>query len=402
MSRSRRSACPERVAPTRAWAKEAVFPAERFAGAARRGPEMRSTGEVMAGARPPSAAYARALRAAGRSSRGGKIGPPLQESRAGATVSPMSDILDVIDEATAAGEKVAVATVVSTIRSAPRQPGAKMVVRESGRFVGSVSGGCVEADVVERARRIFGGDEAAVVHYGVADSDAWEVGLSCGGEIDVWLEVADPELWREVGALLDEDGYGMLYTNTATGEKRLERGLLESTGLREDGIFAEVVEGPLRVVIFGAAEAAEHLCAYGKQLGWRTTVVDARPALATPERVPSADEVIKAWPDQVVDRIDERTVVVTLSHEERLDIPAVAAALERNARYVGAIGAKRTQERRRAALSEQGFSQADLDRIHGPAGIDLGGRSPAQIALAIAAEIVAVTSGGLKKDLAPA
>ena len=129
-------------------------------------------------------------------------------------------------------------------------------------------------------------------------------------------------------------------------------------------------------------------------------MIDARPALATPERVPSADEIIKAWPDQVLDRIDERTVVVTLSHEERLDIPAIAAALERKARYIGAIGAKRTQERRRNALIEQGFSESDIDRIHGPAGLDLGGRSPAQVALAIAAEIVSVTSGGAKKKAA--
>jgi xanthine dehydrogenase accessory factor len=277
-----------------------------------------------------------------------------------------------------------------------------MIVRESGRFSGSVSGGCVEADVVERARQIFAGEEARRVHYGVTDGEAWEVGLSCGGEIDVWVEEADPGLWSDIRALLDADGYGMLYTDTNTGEKRLERGILEETGLREDGIFAEVVEGPLHVVIFGAAEAAEHLCSYGKNLGWRTTVVDARPALATPERVPSADRVVKAWPDEVADLIDERTIVVTLSHEERLDIPAIAAALQRNARYVGAIGAKRTQERRLAALSEQGFSDADLARIHGPAGLDLGGRSPAQVALAIAAEIVSVTSGGGKKDRAKA
>ena len=172
--------------------------------------------------------------------------------------------------------------------------------------------------------------------------------------------------------------------------------MLEQTGLRDDGVFAEVVEGPLRVVIFGAAEAAEHLCAYGRQLGWRTTVVDARPALATPRAHPERrTRSIKAWPDEVVDRIDERTAVVTLSHEERLDIPAVAAALERRARYIGAIGARRTQERRRAALGEQGFSEAELDRIHGPAGLDLGGRSPAQVALAIAAEIVAVTAATL-------
>ena len=312
----------------------------------------------------------------------------------------MEEHRDVI-EATAAGDRVVLATVIDTIRSAPRQPGAKMVVREDGTFTGSVSGGCVEADVVERARQVFAGEEARRVHYGVSDGEAWEVGLSCGGEIDVWVEEADPALWRDNQALLDEDGYGMLYTDTSTGEKRLERGVLESTGLRDDGVFAEVVEGPLRVVVFGAAAAAEPLCAYGRQLGWRTTVVDARPALATPDRVPSADEIVQAWPDQAADRIDERTVVVTLSHEERLDVPAIAEALRRNARYVGAIGAKRTQERRRAALLEQGFSEDDISRIHGPAGLDLGGRDPAQVALAIAAEIVAVTSGGLARGKAP-
>ena len=313
------------------------------------------------------------------------------------------NVLEAIDEATAAGEKIVVATVIDTIRSAPRQPGAKMAVRESGTFTGSVSGGCVEADVVERAKQIFAGEEPRRVHYGVTDGEAWEVGLSCGGEIDVWVEQADPDLWSDIRSLLDSDGYGTLYTDTSTGEKRLERGVLDETGLREDGVFAEVIEGPLRVVVFGAAEAAEHLCSYGKQLGWRTTVVDARPALATSERIPSADVVIKAWPDEVAEElIDERTVVVTLSHEERLDIPAVAEALRRKARYVGAIGARRTQERRLAALTERGFSEADLARIHGPAGLDLGGRAPAQVALAIAAEIVAETSGGRKKGKAAA
>ena len=310
------------------------------------------------------------------------------------------EILDAIDAATANGEKAAVATVVATIRSAPRQPGAKLVVTEGGKLVGSVSGGCVEADVAARAQELFDGGAPALVHYGVTDSDAFEVGLSCGGEIDVWLEQADPGLWRDVRALLDAGEYGMLYTNTETGEKRLERGTLERTELREDGVFAEQVEGPLRVMIFGAAEAAEHLAAYGKQLGWHTTVVDARKALATRERIPSADEIVNAWPDEVIDRIDERTVVVTLSHEERLDIPAVAAALERNARYVGAIGAKRTAERRRARLQELGVPDSDIDKIHGPAGLDLGARSPAQVALAIAAEIVAETSGGRKQDAA--
>jgi xanthine dehydrogenase accessory factor len=311
-------------------------------------------------------------------------------------------VLDAIDGAAASGEQVAVATVVSTWGSAPRQPGAKYVVTEGGRYVGSVSGGCVESDVAERAKKIFAGEPANLIHYGVSDDDAFEVGLSCGGKIDVWLERAEPELWREIRTVLENDEYAMLFTNTETGEKRLEKGVLEQTGLRDDGVFAEVVEGPLRVLIFGAPEAAEHLCAYGKQLGWRTTVVDSRAALVTPERLPSADEIIKAWPDEVLDRIDERTAVVTLSHEERLDVPAVAAAIQRGARYIGAVGAKRTAERRRAALVEQGFSEAEIDRIHGPAGLDLGGRAPAQVALAIAAEIVAETSGGVKKKNAAA
>ena len=306
-------------------------------------------------------------------------------------------VLDAIDAAAARGEQAAVATVISTWGSAPRQPGAKYVVTEGGRYVGSVSGGCVESDVAERAKKIFAGEPANLIHYGVSDDDAFEVGLSCGGKIDVWLERAEPELWREIRAVLDGDEYATLFTNTETGEKRLEKGVLEQTGLRDDGVFAEVVEGPLQVLIFGAPEAAEHLCAYGKQLGWHTTVVDSRAALVTPERLPSAGEIVKGWPDQVLDRIDERTVVVTLSHEERLDIPAVAAALRQGARYIGAVGAKRTAERRREALAEQGFSEAEIGRIHGPAGLDLGGRAPAQVALAIAAEIVAETSGGVKK-----
>jgi xanthine dehydrogenase accessory factor len=306
-------------------------------------------------------------------------------------------ILDAIEAAAERGEQAAVATVVATYGSAPRQPGAKYVVTEGGTYVGSVSGGCVESDVAERAQQVFAGEPANLIHYGVSDDDAFEVGLSCGGKIDVWLERADPEVWREIRSVLDSDEYATLYTNTETGEKRLEKGVLEQTGLRDDGVFAEVVEGPLRLLIFGAPEAAEHLCAYGKQLGWRTTVVDARKALVTRERLPSADEIVNAWPDEILDRIDERTAVVTLSHEERLDIPAVAAALEKRARYIGAVGAKRTAERRRARLADQGFSDEQIARIHGPAGLDLGGRAPAQVALAIAAEIVSVTSAGGRK-----
>ena len=300
-------------------------------------------------------------------------------------------LLDAIEAAAAAGEQAAVATVVATIRSAPRQPGAKLVVTDRGRLVGSVSGGCVEADVAERARGLFAGGAPELVRYGVADEQAWEVGLACGGEIDVFLDRADPPLWRSVRALLDAEQEGTLFTDTATGAKRLEPGVVEETRLREDGVFVEALEQPLRLVVFGATDAAEHLCAFGRRLGWRTTVVDARPGLLTAERIPSAGELLRAWPDDVAARIDARTAVVSTTHEERLDLPALAAALRGGARYIGAIGSRRTQARRRERLAEQGFSEPELDRIHGPAGLDLGGREPAEIALAIAAEIVSST-----------
>lgn len=304
----------------------------------------------------------------------------------------MRELLEAVEQAEAAGEKTALATVVATIRSAPRQPGAKLLVREDGSFLGSVSGGCVEADVVERAKAILAGAEPELVHYGIADRDAWEVGLSCGGELDVWLEPVDAALWRAVATMLAERGHGMLYTDTRSGSKRLESGLLGETALGGDGVFAEFLEPPLRVVIFGAVEAAEHLCAYGRELGWATTVIDARSALASRARLPSAGEIINAWPEALEALVDQRSAVVTLSHEERFDIPALAAALRAGARYIGAIGSRRTQQRRLEALGAQGFSAAELERIHGPAGLDLGGRSPAQIALSIAAEIVAETS----------
>jgi xanthine dehydrogenase accessory factor len=159
-------------------------------------------------------------------------------------------------------------------------------------------------------------------------------------------------------------------------------------------ILAELVGPPLRLVIFGAVDVAEALCAYARVLGWRTVVVDPRPGLATRERLPSADDVVVAWPDtdEVASLIDDRTAVVSLVHEERLDVPGMATALRRGAFYVGALGSKRAQEKRRAALEERGVS--GIERIVGPVGLPLGGNTPPEIALAIAAEILARTNGG--------
>jgi xanthine dehydrogenase accessory factor len=305
----------------------------------------------------------------------------------------MRDVVDEISRAAAAGEPVAVATVVAARNgSAPRPVGSKLAVTAGGRLVGSVSGGCVEADVAERAKDVLAGGDPALLTYGIADEEAWSVGLPCGSEIDVWLERADPELWERVGEIIEREKHAVLSTDLGTGEKRLELGAATVTGV-EDGVFAERIAPPLRLLVFGATDIAEALCALGGTLGWRTVVSDPRPGLATPERVPSAAELHVGWPDEALELVDDDTAVVVLTHEERLDLPALEGALRRGARYVGALGSRRVQERRRAQLAEHGLGDDEIARMSGPAGLDLGGRAPAEIALSIAAEIVATVAG---------
>jgi xanthine dehydrogenase accessory factor len=287
----------------------------------------------------------------------------------------MDDVLAKAEEWRTAGEKVALATVIAARRSAPRPLGSKLAVTGSGRLYGSVSGGCVEADVAERAQAVLAGEPPSVVSYGIADDEAWGVGLPCGGEIDVFIEpfAGAPPIER-----------GTSYVVVA-GERAGERWYEEvrrRTGLQGD-VFAEEVAPPLRLVAVGAGDIAEALCALARPLGWRSVVVDPRKGLATRERVPSADEIVVARPDEI--EIDEDTALVSLVHEERLDIPALRAGVEGNAFYVGALGSRRTQEKRREQLGEL------LDGVHGPVGIDLGGETPAEIALEIVAQVLATS-----------
>jgi xanthine dehydrogenase accessory factor len=301
------------------------------------------------------------------------------------TIIAVDDVLAKAEEWRAAGEDVALATVVATRRSAPRPLGSKLAVTASGRLYGSVSGGCVEADVAERAKSILGGAAPQVVSYGIEDDVAWGVGLPCGGEIDVFVE-------RFTGAPPIE--HGASYVRVA-GERAGERWHDDArtrTGLDGD-VFVEAIAPPLRLVAVGAGDIAEALCALAKPLGWRTVVVDPRPGLATRERVPSADELLVAWPDEL--QVDEDTALVSLVHEERLDVPALRAAVEGGAFYVGALGSKRAQEKRRAALGGL------LDGVHGPVGLELGGETPAEIALEIVAQILATRKRGGAPDGAP-
>lgn len=285
----------------------------------------------------------------------------------------MDEVLAKAEEWRAAGEEVAIATVVATRRSAPRPLGSKLAVTRSGRLFGSVSGGCVEADVAERCQAILDGELPRVVSYGIEDDEAWTVGLPCGGEIDVFLEPYG-------GAPAVERGTSYVVVEGEDAGRRWTATERIPTGLREN-VFAEAIGPPPRLVAVGAGDIAESLCALAGPLGWRTVVVDPRAGLATRERVPSADEIVVAWPDEI--EVDEDTALVSLVHEERIDLPALRKGVEGGAFYVGALGSKRAQAKRAEKLGEVAAS------VHGPVGLDLGGETPAEMALEILAEILA-------------
>jgi xanthine dehydrogenase accessory factor len=293
------------------------------------------------------------------------------------------------------GKAVALATVVATRRSAPRPLGSKLAVSETGELAGSVSGGCVESDVAVHAREVLESGRPKLLSYGIPDEDAWEVGLPCGGEIDVFVErveneLPDPETPQVVFTVVEGDRTGERWFSDDGEVTRTQ--LLERDGER---VFAEVLGPPPRLLIFGAVDLAEELARAAKGLGWRTVVADARARFATSERIPSADELLVAWPEEVLQQFepDDRTAVVVLTHEDRWDVPALAGALAGDAFYVGALGSRRTQERRREQLLETGLPEKQLERLCGPAGLDLGAGTPAETAVSILAEILAVRAG---------
>jgi len=302
------------------------------------------------------------------------------------------DVREELAQRLARGERVALATVVATRRSAPRPVGSKLIVSKTGDLHGSVSGGCVEGDVAVQAAEVIEDGEPRLLTYGISDDQAWSVGLPCGGEIDVFVERFEGEL--------PDPALPAVALTVLEGAKAGERRVVEpgpSRVLELDGerVFAEVLGPPPRVVVVGAIDTAEELCRAAKALGWRTAVVDPRPALATRERLPSPDEVVVAWPDEGLAQLGlaPDDAVVVLTHEDRLDVPALTAALPASAFYVGAIGSRRTQEKRRERLLEAGLDEEHLERLAGPAGIDLGAHTPAETAVSILAEILAVRYG---------
>ena len=312
---------------------------------------------------------------------------------AGGYAPPVREVLETARRWRERGDAVALATVVATRRSAPRPLGSKLAVSEHGELAGSVSGGCVENDVYGAAQEVLEGGGPRLLTYGISDDLAFEVGLPCGGEIDVWVEEPDPELLSRLERIVAEERRAVLFTvleGDDAGSKRLvEEGggdalaaellrggrskVLELEGRK---VFAEVFEPPPRLLVFGAVDTAEALCRAAKQLGWHTIVADARGKFATAERLPSADELIVAWPEEVVSRVrpDYATAVVVLTHDDKFDVPALKGALETEAFYVGALGSRRNQERRRERLLDAGVPEESFERISGPAGLDIGDR----------------------------
>jgi xanthine dehydrogenase accessory factor len=318
------------------------------------------------------------------------------------------ELLPDLERWRAQGERVALARVVATRRSAPRPIGSKLAISEGGELAGSVSGGCVENEVYEAAREVLRGGDPQLLTFGISDDLALSVGLPCGGEIDVWVDEPDPELLERLADVVLRDARAVVLTDLESGAQRLlldgesEHGdtlirgghskVVELEGRR---VFADVFGPPPRLLVYGAVDTAESLCAAAKGIGWHTIVADARGKFATRERMPSADELIVAWPEETLAQVqpDHATAIVVLTHDDKFDVPLLAGALAGDAFYIGALGSRRNQERRRERLLEAGVDESTLDRISGPAGLDVGAQSPAETAVSILAEIMAVRAG---------
>jgi xanthine dehydrogenase accessory factor len=285
------------------------------------------------------------------------------------------------------GARMALATVVSTWGSAPRPRGSHMLVHEDGRFEGSVSGGCVEGDILDTAARVIAGSPFAVKKYGVADASAWEVGLPCGGEISVMVQPVsaegfDPELFDRIVEARAEGQSLTIATDLSTGHSDLRPG---ETG----EIFANRYDPPRRLIVVGAVQIAQSLVGLARTLGIETVVVDPRGRFLTEERFPDTT-LDDRWPDEAVEayKPGPSTAVVTLSHDTKIDDPALVAALAANTGYVGALGSRKSHAARLQRLTEAGVSSEDLARIDGPVGLDIGAIGPAEIALSIAGAMV--------------
>jgi xanthine dehydrogenase accessory factor len=350
------------------------------------------------------------------------------------------------------GKPTAVGTVVSTYRSAPRPAGASMLVTSDERVVGSVSGGCVEGAVFELGQQVLAEHTPVLQRYGVSDDDAFAVGLTCGGIIDVFIEKVDPVSFPELDEVAasvarkepvavatvvahpepERIGRRMVVWpdrhQGTLGSSRVDEAILEDVRgalaagrtatlhygpegqRRGEGmdVFVNAMQPSPRMLVFGAIDFAAAMARIGVFLGYHVTVCDAREVFATRSRFPDAHEVVVNWPHRYLKaeaeagRIDARTVVTVLTHDPKFDVPVLVEALKLDLAYVGAMGSRRTHEDRAARLREAGVSEEQMSRIASPIGLDLGARTPEETAVSIAAEIISLRWGGDATRLAKA
>jgi xanthine dehydrogenase accessory factor len=309
----------------------------------------------------------------------------------------MREVLNELNAWTRDSEDIALATVVETWGSSPRPLGSKMLVTRSGKMAGSVSNGCIEGAVFEEAQKVLKSGTPKVAAFGVADDVAFEVGLACGGHIEVFIQPLG-RVHRQLIEMLNRDQPATLRTDLRSGEAELVPGTPAGSELaRRDGdTFVEPFRRPAHLVIIGAIHIAIPLHRLAKLMGYRVTVIDARAKFATKERFPEADELIVGWPDEAMSKlvVDNSTYVVILTHDPKFDLPALRSVLARDAGYVGAIGSRKTNQNRFDKLREERFTEEQLARVHGPIGLDLGSRGAEETALGILAEVTAVRFGG--------
>jgi xanthine dehydrogenase accessory factor len=355
----------------------------------------------------------------------------------------MLDIAEELHRWVEQGREFAVATVVAVGGSAPRQPGAALAVDAAGTAVGSVSGGCVEGAVYELCRQALEDGRTVLERFGYSDDDAFAVGLTCGGVIDVLVtpvragDPARPVVAAALAAATDGGAAALARIVSGPDELRGRAMLVRPDGSHEGGFGAHpeldrtvaaeagafldagrtgtleigergsrcgspltvLVESsvpPPRMIVFGAIDFAAALVRVGRFLGYRVTVCDARPVFATPARFPEADEVVVEWPHRYLERteVDGRTVLCVLTHDAKFDVPLLERALRLPVAYVGAMGSRRTHLDRNRRLREAGVTDLELTRLRSPIGLDLGARTPEETALSIGAEIVANRRGG--------
>jgi len=326
------------------------------------------------------------------------------------TVTDHDTIPEIAVDWVQSGARVALATVVQTWGSAPRQPGAQLAIRDDGTMMGSVSGGCVEGAVVFEAMEALQDGKPRLLTYGVADETAFEVGLACGGTIRILVEPIGPDApalhpdmladlvtaraaRRPVALLTELDSFTrQLVGPDAPG--LAERFRADRSGPDEAGQMISIHNPPLRLVIVGAVHIAQALVPMARLAGYDPVMVDPRDAFASDARFPGVT-ISRDWPDEALDAIglDARTAVVTLTHDSKLDDPAIAAALRSDVFYLGCLGSTRTHAKRLERLRAVGLDDSDFARIHAPVGLNIGARTPSEIAVATLAQITLALRG---------